>query len=145
MNDYSADAGRSGRATSSALLVGFRFLAWLNGLALASVLACAMGVIETELPVQYLKLPVAAFLSGLALAGLGLLWAFIVQVNLDRPLNEARRKRAHWLPLFCTVLAYSLSMAAFAVGCWFLVNLGAYVSQVQDFMPQIPHGLPYGR
>src|SRR5690606_23138233 len=115
-----ADLARTTRAPSFTLVLAFRFVAWLSGLGLALVLGCALGIIETDLPIQYLKLPAAAFLCGLALAGLGLLWAFITQLSLERQWVDVRRKKTHWLPLFCTVLSYCLSMLAFAVGCWFL-------------------------
>jgi len=115
------------------LAMGFRFMAWVNGLGVLLAVLCALGILPTDLPPQLLKLPLAAFLCGLALAGLGLAWACAAQASHQARLAPGgRRHRLHWLPTFCSLAAYGLAMAMFVAGCWFLVNLAALVYQGED-------------
>ncbi|MGB6103685.1 MAG: hypothetical protein WBF88_07525 [Pusillimonas sp.] len=111
------------RALAAPLVLGFKFLAWLNGLGVLLVLSCSVGVIEIGLAPQWLRLPLAAFLAGLALCAIGLLWSYSAQSCLLNQLTTGRTRRGHWLPLFCTMLAYGLSLIAFALGCWFMQAL----------------------
>lgn len=102
-----------------ALTLGFRFLAWLNGLGVVVMLCCSMGILDVGLGAEWMRFPLAAFLGGLALGALGLMWSYSVQASLIHQVINARARRAHWIPLTCTVLAYMLSFIAFVIGCWF--------------------------
>ena len=106
-------------ALGRTLDLGFKSLAWLNGIGIGVVLASSAGVLPLELATVWLRFPLAVFLGGLALALLGLLWSFPLMNSLDARLVTGRRSPLHWIPLACTLLAYILSLAAFAAGCWF--------------------------
>lgn len=101
------------------LTLGFKFVAWLNGLGVLLTLAFSLGMTASASPVWF-RLPLAAFLCGLALAGLGLLWSCPAQTSLVYQLARGYKSRGHWVPLFCTLLAYALSLVAFILGCWAL-------------------------
>lgn len=111
------------RALASTLTLCFKFLAWANGLGLATVFACGTGVIAVDLAAVWLRFPMAVFLAGLALAVLGLLWSYPVQGSLLYQAIHGRARRTHWIPLFCTLLAYAFSLLAFCIGCWFFQAL----------------------
>ena len=106
------------------LMLGFRFLAWINGLAVMLVVLCALGILPTEVPSYYLRMPLLAFLSGLALAGLGLLWVYMAQASLGVA-HAGSRRRYHWLPVICVLACYCVSLVMFSAGCWLLVNIGS--------------------
>ncbi|WP_397473047.1 hypothetical protein [Pusillimonas sp.] len=108
------------------LMLGFKFLAWLNGMGVLLIVLCALSVIPTEVPSYLLRMPLVAFLCGLALAGLGLLWVYMVQASLV--LRPRGRRRHHWIPVICVLACYCASMVIFAVGCWLLVSMGSLVS-----------------
>src|SRR5690606_22761553 len=101
---------------------GFRYLAWLNGVGVLLIALSALGVIPTEVPSYLLRLPLIAFLCGLALTGLGVLWVYMVQAS--RLLRAPARRRHHWLPAIRVLGCYCASMAVFIVGCWILVGMG---------------------
>lgn len=127
-----AGKGHAYKALTGVFAQGFRFLAAINGLGVALTLFAAMGTIPTNLAPQLFRMPLAAFLGGLALCGVGLLWGFLAQASLFGQLIEGRRKRTHWVPLACALLAYGLSLLVFVVGCWFtlgLANLSYYYPQ----------------
>src|SRR5690606_17859541 len=101
------------------LTLGFKFLVWLNGLGLLLVFSCSIGVIEIGLPTMWLRFPLVSFLGGMALAGLGLMWSYSVQVSLIHQAMIGTLRRTHWVPLACTTIAYMLSLFGFLAGCWF--------------------------
>lgn len=105
------------QALGRTLTLGFKFVAWLNGLGVMLTLVFSLGV-ATEASSVWFRLPLAAFLSGLALAGLGLLWSCPAQTSLAWQVSRGYKNRGHWVPLFCTLLAYALSLVAFIMGCW---------------------------
>src|SRR5690606_24384086 len=112
------------RALPDVLMLGFRFLAWINGAGVMLVVLCALGVLPTEVPAYFLRMPLLAFLCGLALAGLGLLWVYMAQASLGLRRRDGRR-RPHWIPVLCALASYCVSMVMFAVGCWLLVGMGS--------------------
>lgn len=114
------------------LTLGFKFLAWINSLGVLLVVLCALGVVPTEVPAFFLKMPLLAFLCGMALAGLGLLWLYMAHASLGMRSQSARR-RYHWLPVFCVLASYCVSMVMFAVGCWLLLGLGSLATDNWDF------------
>ncbi|MFW7342836.1 hypothetical protein V0R37_15005 [Pollutimonas sp. H1-120] len=113
------------RTLAGALVLGFKFLAWTNGLGVLLLLSCSLGIVQIDLDPQWLRFPLAAFLAGLALSALGLLWSYPVQSSLLHQLITGKPRRGHWLPLFCSLVAYSLSLLAFIAGCWFTQSLAA--------------------
>ncbi len=117
-------------ALASTLALGFKFLAWINGLGIAAILS--LGVFQLGVAPQWLRLPLAAFLGGLVLAALGLLWSYSAQISLLNQAISGRARRWHWIPLFCTMLAYSLSLLAFVCGCWLTLGLAGAVYQNTD-------------
>src|SRR5690606_18573747 len=126
MNNQNTEYGAF-LALARTFVLGFKFLAWLNGLGVLLVLSCSIGLVEFGLAPQWLRLPLAAFLAGLALCALGLLWSYPAQSSLLDQVSSGRLvRRMHWLPLFCTILAYSLSLIAFALGCWFTQTLASF-------------------
>lgn len=127
VNRADQDSAYQGLTTIFAL--GFKFLAWINGVGALLIIVCSMGIVQVDLSPYLLRLPLAAFMAGLALCGLGLLWSYLVQTSLFNQLLAGRARRTHWVPMFCAMVAYSLSMAAFVMGCWFTLNLAAAVDQ----------------
>ncbi len=109
------------------LTLGFKFLAWINGLGVFAILALAIGIIPIDLAPPWLRVPLAAYLGGLVLASLGLLWSYSVQSSLFNQSLAGRTRRTHWIPMFFTILAYGFSLLAFVCGCWFTLNLASMV------------------
>lgn len=105
MNNNRTDHFSSLQSLTSTLTLGFKFFAWINGLGVIATLSVGMGVITTDLAPQWLRLPLAAFLGGLTLAALGLLWSYPTQASLLNQLIAGRTRRTHWIPLFCTMVA----------------------------------------
>src|SRR3546814_10579464 len=115
------DIDQSGRfqavqALAGGFTLGFKLLAWINGLGVLLLLSCSLGIVQIDLDPQWLRFPLAAFLAGLALAALGLLWSYPVQSSLLHQLISGKPRRGHWLPLFCSLAAYSLGLLAFIAG-----------------------------
>lgn len=123
------------QALTTVSMLGFKFLAWVNGIGALLIVVCSIGIIQTDLSPYLLRLPLAAFIAGLALCGLGLLWSYLVQTSLFSQLLAGRARRTHWVPMFCALVAYSLSIGAFMMGCWFTVNLAAIVDVNADHSP----------
>jgi lysylphosphatidylglycerol synthetase-like protein (DUF2156 family) len=120
-------------ALATVFALGFKFLAWINGVGAALVLLCAVGAIPTNLAPYLFKLPLAGFIAGLALCGVGLLWSYLVQTSLFSQLVTGRSRRTHWIPLFCTLVAYAMSLAAFVMACWSVLNLSNLAYQNPDY------------
>lgn len=105
------------------LMLGFKHLVWLNSLGLLLVLLCALGIIPTDFSPEWLRLPMLAFSCGMLFCGLGLIWAYLLQASLFNQAMAGYVRRTHWVPLFCTVIAYCLSLLAFLAGCWLVMYL----------------------
>lgn len=120
-------------ALASSLALGFKFLAWINSLGVVVILFFGLGIIQADLAPQWLRLPLAAFLAGLVLSALGLLWTYPAHASLINQLVSGRVRRTHWIPLSCTIIAYTLSLLAFVGGCWITLGLGhlAYLNAEQ--------------
>jgi hypothetical protein len=137
VNRADQDSAYQGLTTIFAL--GFKFLAWINGVGTLLIVICSVGIVQVDLSPYLLRLPLAAFMAGLALCGLGLLWSYLVQTSLFNQLLAGHARHTHWVPMFCALVAYSLSMAAFVMGCWFTLNLAAAIDQNGDYSPS-SHG-----
>jgi hypothetical protein len=111
---------------SAAFTLGFKFLAWINGLGVLLLVFCSLGVLETAIDPPWLRWPLAAYLAGLTLAALGLLWTYPALTSLLGQAVSGRTRRTHWIPVFCIMLAYGLSMMAFVVACWFTFSVGGF-------------------
>lgn len=132
MNQNSIEQAPAYQALTSVFMLGFKFLVWINAMGVLLVIFCALGLIQTDLTPFMLRLPLALFMAGLALCGVGLLWSCVVQTSLFSQLISGRPRRTHWLPMFLALIAYSLGMIAFIVGCWFTLNLAAIVYHDSD-------------
>src|SRR3546814_16373669 len=100
------DARRTGQAHAYHALAtvfaqGFRFLATINGVGVLLTLFCAVGVLQTNLMPALFRIPLAVFIGGLALCGVGLLWSYLVQTSLFGQRIDGRRRRTHWVPMIC--------------------------------------------
>ena len=124
------------QALSGVLTLGFKFLAWINGLGVLVVILCSLGLVQADVSSSTLRLPLAAFTAGLAFCGLALLWFYLVQTSLLGQMISGQSRRSHWIPLFCAMVAYSLSLAAFVIGCWFTLGLSGLASQGGDYSQQ---------
>ncbi|MCI2808471.1 hypothetical protein [Eoetvoesiella caeni] len=134
------------RPLSSMLMLGFKYLAWLNGLGLLLVLLCALGLIATDFSPEWLRFPLLAFSSGVLLCGLSLLWAYLAQVSLFTQFLAGYARRTHWVPLTCMIVAYCLSLVAFLVGCWLIVYLaGASYQASDDAAGPSSEAMPYSQ
>lgn len=140
MNNNLAGLSSAIHVLAGTLGLGFRFLAWINGLALLLLMACAIGIIDVDLAAHWMRLPVTIFLAGLALAALGLLWSYPVQASLLNQLAEGRARRGHWIPLICAMTAYGLSLLAFVLGCWLTLGLAGFVYQNDGIHPSSHDG-----
>lgn len=126
VNDHRpATVLQADRSMPDVLMLGFKSLTWLNGIGVLLVVLCGLGILPTEVPSYLLRMPLVAFLCGLALAGLGLLWVYMAQASLFMRSNG--RRRYHWIPVMFVLGSYCFSMAAFAAGCWLLVGMGSLV------------------
>lgn len=121
------------QAMSGLLALGFKFVAWVNGLGVLIIILCSLGLIQSDLNSGELRLPLAAFTGGLALCGLALLWSYLVQASLFNQLVAGHTRRTHWIPLFCAIVAYALSLTAFVVGCWFTLGVSSMATRSSDY------------
>lgn len=117
------------QALASSLALGFKFLAWINGLGVAVMLWFGVGMVPIDLAPHWLRMPMASFLAGMVLCAMGLLWSYPVHASLLNQLVLGRARKTHWIPLLLTILAYSLSLLAFIVGCWFTLGLASIAYQ----------------
>ncbi len=113
------------RTPSCVLTLGFKFLAWINGVGVLLVVLCALAILPVEVPAYLLRMPLVAFLCGLALAGLGLLWVYMAQASLGSSRVRNGQRRPHWVPVLCVLASYCVSMVMFAAGCWLLLGMGS--------------------
>lgn len=126
MDNYQYARYRALDSLSAAFTLGFKFLAWINGLGVLLLVFCTLGVLEIDIEPQWLRWPLAAYLAGLTLAALGLLWVYPAQASLLSQAVSGRTRRTHWVPVFCIMLAYGLSLMAFVAACWFTYSVGGY-------------------
>lgn len=108
--------------------LGFKFLAWINGLGVLVVILCALGLAQGDFSPAVLRLPLTAYTAGLAFCGLALLWFYLVHASLFSQLITGQTRRTHWVPLFCALVAYTLSLVAFVMGCWLVLGAASLVS-----------------
>jgi hypothetical protein len=133
--------GRTGQAHAYHALAtvfaqGFRFLATINGLGALFTLCAAVGVVDTNLAPSLYRVPLAAFIAGMALCGVGLLWSYLVQTLLFGQLVEGHPRRTHWVPFVCVLLAYGLSLVMFVAGCWYMLHLAEMASRNPAYSSQ---------
>jgi hypothetical protein len=120
------------QAMGGLLALGFKFVAWLNGLGVLLIIFCSLGLIQTDLTAAELRLPLVAFTAGLALCGLALFWSYLVQASLFNQLVSGHTRRTHWIPLSCAIGAYALSLMVFMAGCWFTLGVSSLAAQSSD-------------
>ncbi len=123
------------QALSGVFTLGFKFLAWINGLGVLVVLLCSLGLVQSDFSPAVLRLPLTAFTAGLAFCGLALLWFYLVHASLFTQLITGRARRSHWVPLFCALVAYTLSLMAFVMGCWLTLGVSNLISHDTDLAP----------
>ncbi|MBV6307062.1 hypothetical protein KVP10_19405 [Candidimonas humi] len=120
------------QAMGGLLALGFKFVAWLNGLGVLLIIFCSLGLIQTDLTAAELRLPLVAFTGGLALCGLALFWSYLVQASLFNQLVSGHARRTHWIPLSCAIIAYALSLVVFMAGCWFTLGVSSLAAHASD-------------
>lgn len=98
---------------------------WLNGLGVAFVMAVAAEVIPFALSPYWLRLPMALFLAGIMLSGLGLLWSGLTRGSLVRQAISGRMGRTHWVPALFATISYALALVVFAAGCWAFMGVAS--------------------
>jgi len=128
------------QAMGGLLALGFKFVAWLNGLGVLLIIFCSLGLIQSDLTAAELRLPLVAFTGGLALCGLALFWSYLVQASLFNQLVSGRTRRTHWIPLSCAIAAYALSLMVFMVGCWFTLGVSSLAAQSSGSSYSQPDG-----
>lgn len=106
-------------------LSGFRFLGWINGIAVLILVAFSLGVVGGDVDPPDLQEPIAAYAAGLAFCAIGMLFSYLTHFSLFRQIAAGRARRTHWIPMLITVLAYLLGVAAFVMGCWSAVSVTA--------------------
>ncbi len=121
------------QALTGVFALGFKFLAWINGLGVLVVILCALGLTQNDFSPAILRLPLTAFTVGLAFCGLALLWSYLVHASLFTQLITGQARRTHWVPLFCALVAYTLSLVAFVMGCWLVLGASSLVSHDAAF------------
>lgn len=97
---------------------GFKFCALANGGAAVALLAYLGNVAGKGSAVPDMRCPMAAFLLGLLLCGVSMLFSYLTQFKLLNEAGAAIRGPSHVWPLWTAILAYALSIAAFGVGAW---------------------------
>ena len=98
---------------------GFKFSALANGGAAVAILAY-LGNIAGKAPnLPDMRVPMVAFLLGVLLCGLTLLFAYLTQLRLLNEISRSDRPTQlhHWF-LWAAILSYALSLVAFGFGAW---------------------------
>ena len=105
---------------------GFKFSALANGGAAVALLTYLGNVAGKSAPVPDMRYPMAAFLLGLFLVGLAMLFAYFTQLTLLHEIRVERRALLlHGLPFWVAVACFLFSLIAFALGSWqAVVNFG---------------------
>jgi hypothetical protein len=99
---------------------GFKFSALANGGAAVAMLAYLGNVAGSKcLHPPDMRIPMGAFLAGLAACGFAMLFAYLTQLKL---LNEGNSPRPpvlrHTWFLWTAIGLFATSLAAFGVGSW---------------------------
>jgi len=128
--DPRAQQTRSSGMSFAPLVGGFRLFAWLNGGAALMLVAFSLGIVGGDIAAPDLQLPLAMFLAGLLLSGLGLLFAYLAQVSLLRQGYTGHMTRGHWPAQLLAMICYLLSALAFCSACW--CTLGQAVREAQQ-------------
>ena len=102
---------------------GFKFLSLANGGAAVALLTYLGSFGSKAIKAPNMSEPMLWFLIGLALAGAGWFFAYLTQFKLyqaDLAKSDDKRHIFWW---WFAVIAYAVSLALFAVGCWRAVSL----------------------
>lgn len=98
---------------------GFKFTALANGGAAVTLLAYLGNIFGKGGTAPDMRLPMAAFLAGLALCGAAMLFAYLTQLKLlNESGNDQRPKLPHAWVLWTAIILYALSLVAFGIGSW---------------------------
>lgn len=123
-------------------ILAFKASIWLNALGVASVVAVATGVIPFALSPYWLRLPMALFLAGIVLSGLGLLWSGLTRGSLVRQALSKSVRRTHWVPALFATISYGLALIVFAAGCWAFLGVASLSQLYDDTHSGLGHGRP---
>ena len=102
---------------------GFKFAALINGGAAVALLAY-LGNVAGKGPPD-MKVPMLAFLVGLALCGASMGCAYLTQLallNEERTGAGAQTKGAHQRFLHVAMILFAASLIAFVIGAWSAVD-----------------------
>lgn len=99
---------------------GFKFSLLANGGAAVALLSYLAAVTGRTPHVTDLRVPTAAFLLGLVVCGMAMLFAYFTQLKL---LNEGSRpghfpRLSHGWLLWLSIALFACSLGAFSYGCW---------------------------
>ncbi len=111
-----ADAARAYAPLGAAA----RWLGWLNAIGALVEVAFSLGVLGADVAPPDLGLPLAVFLVGVVACGAAMLCWGLAQAGMSAARPPRRcMAAAVWLG----ALAYIVSLAAFAAGCWLSVGV----------------------
>ena len=102
---------------------GFKFLSLANGGAAVALLAYLGNIGNKAIKAPNMSEPMLWFLVGLAFAGAGWFFAYMTQFRLyqgDLAKSDDKRHIFWW---WIAAIAYAVSLALFAFGCWRAVSL----------------------
>ncbi len=98
---------------------GFKFSALGNGGAAVALLAYLGNVAGKSIPVPDMRVPMFAFMCGIAACGFAMVFAYLTQLKL---LNEIGRSETsivkHSILLWSSVILFICSLIAFGFGSW---------------------------
>lgn len=100
---------------------GFKFCALANGGAAVAILAYLGNIAGKSGATPDLRGAMAWFLAGLVFCGVGVLFAYLTQLNRLNLLAKREQIQRDWR-LGVAVLAMALSIGAFACGAWSAVS-----------------------
>ena len=107
------------------LVLGFKASAWSNGLGVVLVLGIGLNVFALDVSALWLRLPLALYLAGVLLSGVGLVWTGLAQGVRARQCGPGQVRRFHWIPSLLAVVCYALALLAFATGCWATLGIAS--------------------
>ena len=111
-----ADAARAYAPLGAAA----RWLGWLNAIGALVEVAFSLGVLGADVAPPDLGLPLAVFLVGVVACGAAMLCWGLAQAGISAA-RPPRRCMA--VAVWLGALAYIVSLAAFAAGCWLSVGV----------------------
>ena len=111
-----ADAARAYAPLGAAA----RWLGWLNAIGALVEVAFSLGVLGADVAPPDLGLPLAVFLVGVVACGAAMLCWGLAQAGMSAA-RPPRRCMA--VAVWLGALAYIVSLAAFAAGCWLSVGV----------------------